>query len=180
MKFQTRIKFYSRNRWYRCIPNRNIPMDCSYQSVWSIDSRHALSIISGRLRSVAPPIGPLAFDTSNSCSPSWHSFSNLPHVFTCHVYFRQHLFLFSKFNPLLSLPRSACRERSLMAPRNSWRIRVYILLLLATKQLQHRSVIWIMLQKFSSSKRLKYRMARFRFKMQYTGNLNDSSRTVVI
>jgi len=48
MKFQTRIKLCSRNRWYKCIPNRDMPMACSYQSVWSIDSRHALSIISGQ------------------------------------------------------------------------------------------------------------------------------------
>jgi len=47
MKFQTRIKLCSRNRWYKCITNRDMPMDCSYQSVWSIDSRYALSIISG-------------------------------------------------------------------------------------------------------------------------------------
>lgn len=53
-------------------------------------------------------------------SPAMSTFAN-----TC--------FLFSEFNPLLSLPRSVCREWSLMALRNSRRrVRVYILLLLHT------------------------------------------------
>lgn len=109
---------------------------------------------------------------------------------TCHVYPRQHLFLFfPNLIPLFSLPRSTCRERNLMAPPNSRRrARVYILLLLllvllllllllAAKQLQHRSVIWIMLQKFSNSKRSDIEWHGFYSK--YTGNLNDSLRTVV-
>lgn len=32
-------------------------------------------------------------------SPSWRSSSNLLHIFTCHIYLRQHLFLFAEFNP---------------------------------------------------------------------------------
>lgn len=35
MKFQTRIKFCCRNRCWEHILDRNIPMNCSYQSVWS-------------------------------------------------------------------------------------------------------------------------------------------------
>lgn len=35
MKFQTRIKFCCRNRCWGYIPDRNISMNCSYQSVWS-------------------------------------------------------------------------------------------------------------------------------------------------
>lgn len=77
MKFQTRIKFCSRNRWYRCIPDRNIPMNCCYQSVWSIDSWHALSIISGRqLRS----------DVKINCSRDAHLITAICIIFYSYLF----------------------------------------------------------------------------------------------